>query len=119
MTKLTLYLDHDVHLYFVAALRRRTYEAHSTQECGNRRLSDEEQLGFAAERNWTLLSYNIADFHVLHRKWMVQRKTHAGIILAAQFDPGRTLRRLLNLLFLATPADLHCRVLFLGSWLDV
>lgn len=119
MTKPTLYLDHDVHLYFVAAIWRRTYEVYSTKECSNQRLPDEEQLNFAAERNWTLLSYNIADFHVLHRKWMTQRKTHAGIILATQFDPGRTLRRLLNLLFLATPADLHSRILFLGSWLDV
>jgi hypothetical protein len=41
-----------------------------------------------------------------------------GIILAARFNPARTFRRLLNLLFLATPSHLANRPLFLGSWLD-
>ena len=62
-----LYLDHDVYLYFVAALRRHRYEAHSTQEFRNQRLNDEEQLIFAAKRNWTLISYNIGDFSDLHQ----------------------------------------------------
>jgi hypothetical protein len=119
MAKAILYLDHDVHLYFVAALRHHGYEAHSTQEYGNQRASDEEQLSFATDRGWTLLSYNIGHFSELHRKWMAQRKEHTGIILAAQFNPDRTLRRLLSLLFLAVPEDLHNRCLFLGSWLDV
>lgn len=119
MTKPILYLDHDVHLYFVAALGRHGYEAHSTQECGNERLPDGEQLTFAADRGWTLLSYNTGDFYNLHGKWMKQGKAHAGVLLAAQFNPAQTLRRLLNLLFLTVPDDLHNRILFLGSWLDV
>jgi len=53
-----LYLDHDVHFYFVAALRRHGYEAHSTQEFRNQQLNDEEQLTFATKRKWTLISYN-------------------------------------------------------------
>jgi hypothetical protein len=114
-----LYLDHDVHLYFVAALRRHGYEAHSTQEFRNQRLNDEEQLTFAAKRNWTLISYNVGDFSDLHQDWSLRGKEHAGIILASQFNPARTFRRLLNLLFLATPSDLPNRLLFLGSWLDV
>ena len=119
MAKSILYLDHDVHLYFVAALRRHGHEAHSTHECGNREASDEEQLTFAANRSWTLLSYNLDDFSTLHHRWIAQGRGHAGILLAAQFNPARTLRRLLNLLFLAVREDLHNRILFLGSWLDV
>ena len=119
MTKPILYLDHDVHPYFVAALRRHGYEAYSTQEFGNQQASDEEQLAFAASRGWTLLSYNIGHFSDLHQRWTAQGKEHAGILLATQFNPDRTLRRLLNLLFLADLSDLHSRCLFLGSWLDV
>jgi hypothetical protein len=119
MTKPTLYLDHDVHLYFVAALKRHGYEAYSTQEFGNQRMSDEEQLTFAANRGWSLLSYNIGDFSNLNQRWIAQGKEHAGILLASQFNPARTFRRLLNLLFLAARSDLHNRTLFLGSWLDV
>jgi hypothetical protein len=119
MTKPILYLDHDVHLYFGAALSRHGYEAHSTQEFGNQRASDEGQLTFAADRSWTLLGYNIGDFSDLHKRWIARGKEHAGIILATQFNPARTLRRLLNMLFLTVPKDLHNRILFLGSWLDV
>jgi len=119
MTKPILYLDHDVHLYFVAALKRHGYEVHSTQELDNQEASDEEQLTCAANRSWTLLSYNIGHFSDLHQRWIAESKEHAGIILAAQLNPARTLRRLLNLLFLADPKDLHSRCLFLGSWLDI
>jgi hypothetical protein len=118
MTKPTLYLDHDVHLYFVAALKRHGYDAHSTQEHGNERFSDEEQLIFAVKRNWTLLTYNVADFSIIHQSWSNRKKDHAGILLATQFHPAQTLRRLLNLLFLTTPEDLRHQCLFLGSWLD-
>ena len=89
--KPVLYLDHDVHLYFVAALRRRGYEASTTQEHGNQRLSDAEQLAFAAERDWAILSYNMGDFNALHTEWIAQGKKHAGILLASQFHPPRTL----------------------------
>jgi hypothetical protein len=118
MTKPTPYLDHDVHLYFVAALKRHGYDAHSTQEHGNEKCSDEEQLIFATNRNWSLLTYNIGDFSVLHQNRIARRKEHAGILLATQFNPAQTLRRLLNLLFLFAPSDLHHQCLFIGSWLD-
>ena len=119
MTKLTLYLDHDVHLYFVAALERHGYEAHSTQEYSNQLLSDDAQLAFATKQNWTLLSYNTSDFFEIHHNWVQQGKAHTGLILAPQFNPKRTFRRLLNLLFLATPDDLRNQAIFLGAWLDV
>ena len=119
MRRPILYLDHDVHLYFVAALRRHGYEAYSTQEFANQQASDEEQLVFAANQSWALFSYNTGHFSDLHQQWTAQGKTHAGILLAGQFNPDRTLRRLLNLLFLANPEDLQNRCLFLGSWLDV
>lgn len=108
-----------ISIYFVAALRRHGYEAHSTQECSKQEASEEEQLTFAADRNWTLLSCNIDDFSNLHRRWNEQGKEHAGILLTTQFNPDRTLRRLFSLLFLAVPEDLHNRTLFLSSWLDV
>jgi hypothetical protein len=59
MAKPVLYLDHDVHLYFVAALRRHSYEAHSTQEFGNQSLSDEEQLIFAANRGRFAMDFQL------------------------------------------------------------
>jgi hypothetical protein len=119
MTKLILSLDHDVHLYFVAALRHHGYEAHSAQEHGNQEASDEDQLLFATNRGWTLLSYNIDDFSTLHRLWIAQGKGHVGILLASQFNPALTLRRLFNVLFLADPQELQNCCLFLGSRLDV
>ena len=119
MTKPTLYLDHDVHLYFAAALERHGYEAHSTQEFSNQSLPDDAQLAFATQRNWTLLGYNTSDFFEIHHNGVRQDKAHAGIILASQFNPKRPFRRPLHLLFLSTLDDLRNQVVFLGAWLDL
>ena len=73
----------------------------------------------ATGKGWTLLSYNVGDFNALHQQLMNEGRGHAGIILSAQGNPRRTLRRLLNLLFLSSPNDFLNRTLFLGSWLDL
>ena len=117
--KPVLYLDHDVHQYFVDALRRRAYEAYSTREYGNEMLSDEAQMAFAAARNWVVVSYNVRDYAALHGRWASNNKQHAGIVLASQLHPMYTLQRLFNLLYLVDATDLTGNLFFLGSWLDV
>lgn len=49
-------------------------------------LSDEEQLSFAADRDWTILTYNRKDFSVLARQWQDSGREHAGIIGSRQFS---------------------------------
>ena len=45
-------------------------------------------------------SFNIADFHEIHTKWVANSRIHAGIILAQQkrYSVGEQLRRLVHLI---------------------
>lgn len=92
------YLDEDVDVDLVPALRKNGYEAYSVHDVGRRGLSDEEQLEFATERGWTVVTHNVGHFKELHIEWLKRRKNHAGIIVSKQVEIGRMLRELLNLL---------------------
>lgn len=62
---------------------------------------DEEQLAFATERGWTLLTYNRDDFLELARLWQKTGREHAGIVISRQFrtqEIGALLRQVLHLL---------------------
>lgn len=92
------YLDEDVDVDLVPALRKKGYEAYSVRDIGRRTLDDEEQLQFSADRGWTLVTHNANDFKELHVTWLRQEKNHAGIIISKRVEIGRMLRALLNLL---------------------
>lgn len=92
------FLDEDVDVDLVPALRKKGYEAYSVRDVGRRGLSDEEQLKFATERGWTLVSHNVPHFEGIHKEWLNADKKHAGIIVSKRVEIGRMLRALLNLL---------------------
>jgi len=57
-----LYTDEDVTDCLAELFRQRGYGAASALEAGTVGLSDAEQLSFAADRDWTILTYNRKDF---------------------------------------------------------
>jgi|SRR3954467_5533546 len=85
-----LYTDEDVTDRLALLLRERGYEAESALEVGTAGLTDEQQLSFAANRGWTLLTYNRRDFVVLAKQWQDAGQSHAGIILSHQFSNRQT-----------------------------
>lgn len=86
----------------VAALRSRDIEVVRVLEVGLVGKSDEEQLGFAAERRCILYTFNytfnVSDFYRLHAQWMSCGREHGGMILVPQqqFSVGEQLRRILQ-----------------------
>lgn len=92
------FLDEDIDVDLVPALRKRGYEAYSVRDVGRRGLTDKEQLQFATERGWVLVTHNIPHFEDLHRVWLRNKRNHAGIIVSKRAEIGRLLRALLNLL---------------------
>lgn len=90
-----LYTDEDVTDRLAVLLRKRGYDAGSASEAGTLGLSDEEQLLFAADRGWTILTYNRRDFSVLAHQWMTLGRHHAGIVLSRQYN-RRQLGELFN-----------------------
>ena len=113
---LVLYLDEDVDPDLIAPLQQRGYEAHSAHDIGMRRRGDPEQLNFAAERGWTLLTHNVKHFRQWHERWMAEGKEHAGIIVSRRMEIGRMLRALLNLLDQVSADEVRNQLLYLQNF---
>jgi len=79
---LAFLLDEDISYRVAEGLRQRRVDAVSVHEVGraNRRVSDAEQLDFAAQEGRVLVTYNRADFQALDAAWRTQERRHAGIL---------------------------------------
>jgi predicted nuclease of predicted toxin-antitoxin system len=89
-----VYLDEDVPVLVADLLRTQQYEAMTTVEAGRRGKSDAEQLAFAAEHGYALLTHNRLDFEGLARDYLATGRTHAGIIIAVRRPAYELVRRL-------------------------
>ena len=116
MAAISLYLDEDVHTFIADAVRRRGWEALTTEAAGRRGVTDVDQLVFATVRGSAILTYNISDFPNLHAELLARRESHAGIIIGTQTDPRRNIRALLNLLSAASAEDMRDNLVYLGNW---
>ena len=114
--RLKAYVDEDVPLSFAQALRNRGVDCITTQEAGNKGLSDAEQLAFSAEKSRTIVTHNKKDFILLHNEYARAGKTHPGIVVADQLPVGLTLRRFMKLWFSRTSEDMANRLEFLSNW---
>lgn len=83
---LAFFLDEDMSYRVAEGLRQRGIDAVSVYEVGraNRRLSDEEQLAFAAGEGRVLVTYNRSDYQALDAHWRAQGRTHAGILWCSE-----------------------------------
>lgn len=111
-----LYLDEDVHRRVASALRLRQYDIVSAHDAHRWGLTDDEQLGFAASQGRAIVTFNVADFVVLHGEWLRAGRTHAGIIVSEQLPIGIMVRRLLTLLGTRSAEDLALQLLWLQSF---
>jgi len=59
MTAIKIYLDEDVHTFIAHTLRLRGWETLTPQEAEQREAHDVDQIAFATERGYTIVSYNV------------------------------------------------------------
>jgi hypothetical protein len=83
-----LYLDSDVSVRLAPLLREAGHDAATTEELGQRRATDDEQLLTAVREIRTVVTHNRRDFLLLHdawRRWPVGLgavfPAHAGILV--------------------------------------
>jgi predicted nuclease of predicted toxin-antitoxin system len=114
--RITAYVDEDVPLSFAEALRNRGVDCITTQEAGNKGLSDREQLAFSAGKNRAIVTHNKKDFILLHNEYARSGTAHSGIVVADQLPVGQTLRRFMKLWFSRTTEDMANRLEFLSNW---
>jgi len=117
MKPIKVYLDEDVHTFIAEALRLRGYNALTTLEAGRQAATDADQIRFATEHGFAILSYNISHFPRLHHEVVGAGASHSGIIVATQDDPKSNLRALLSLISHFTAADLVDQLVYLNNWM--
>ena len=116
MAVVRLYLDEDVHPFIAQALQLRGYETTTTRDQHRLGTEDSNQLAFASQCGYTLVTYNVQDYPRLHYEWLTTRKHHAGLIVASQEEPRRNIRALLNLLALVTAEEMVDQLEYLNFW---
>ena len=120
MSRICLYLDEDtIKNALVKALRNADLDVMTVADVGMLGYSNEEQLIWSTEQKRVIYSFNIGDFCRLHHDYMIQGKTHTGIILAPQrqYSIGRQVIGLLKLVAARPAEDMINQLIFLNSYL--
>lgn len=76
----TLYLNENISVHLVKALKKLKIKAIHTYFVGNGGIPDENQLEYAAKNKYILVTHNRADFKKLHKEWVENRRNHSGIL---------------------------------------
>ncbi len=108
----SVYLDEDVAVVVAAMLRGRGFVATTTFDEGRSGRSDEEQLDFATDRGWVVVTHNKRHFGPLHARWVAARRSHAGIMLCKRRPPRDLANRISEVLSRFPPDELRGRLLF-------
>jgi len=116
MPAIKVYLDEDVQAFIAQALRQRGWEALTTAAAGQKGATDVDQISFATDHGYAILTYNSRDFPRLHYEFVASGKTHYGIIVATQEDPRRNIRALFNLLSTLSAEAIAGQLVYLNNW---
>jgi hypothetical protein len=108
-----LYLDEDVDVLIAQLLRARGFVVVTTQEAGQLRNSDVEQLAYAVSQHKTLLTHNRVHFEALAQTYDAAGQPHEGIIIAVRRPPRDIARRLLRILNAVTAEEMHNQVRYI------
>lgn len=121
MSRIRLYLDEDtIKAALIQALRSADLDVVTVADVNRLGYSDEDQLLWAIEQGRIIYSFNIGDFCHLHRDFMVQEISHAGIILVPQqkYSIGQQVQGLLKLVSQYSAEDMINQLLFLSYYIE-
>ncbi len=116
-----LYVDEDaMDRHLVEALRARGVDVVTASDAGMVERTDSDHLEYAAAQGRVLYSFNVADFYRVHSAFLMQGRSHAGIVLARQqhYSVGEQMRRLLRLIATKSAEEMKNEVEFLSAWSD-
>jgi predicted nuclease of predicted toxin-antitoxin system len=79
-----LFTDEHIDPRLAQALASRGFDVLSCREAGraNQRISDDDQLAFAASQGRAILTFNTVDFILIDVEWKQSGRRHAGIIVS-------------------------------------
>ena len=116
---ISLYLDEDSSsdiLY--RALHSHCIEVQTTQGCGNKTFTDDQQMIWAVVNELTIYTYNASDFRAIHNKYISENQEHFGIITSNQsFSTEEILRAILKIMDVMSFDDIKNKNIKLGDYL--
>lgn len=102
----------------ITALRTQGIDVTTALEAQMIGYKDEAHLLHATQQGRILCSFNRGDFYRLHTQYLLQGKSHAGILLAnqQQYTIREQVRRIVNLASILSTDEMQNRVEFLSAW---
>jgi hypothetical protein len=96
-------------------LRSRGIEVRTVLDEGKAGDSDRTQLEYASQIKRVLYSFNVSDFCQLHKEYLTEGRSHAGIVVVyrQRYSAGQQLRLLLKLADTKSAQDMTNTLLFL------
>ena len=107
------FLDEDVNVLVAEIIRSRGFIVFTTSEISRKGKSDAEQIEFAVENEYTILTHNRIDFENLAQNYFAENKTHCGIIIATRHSPQEIARRLLVILNNVTADEIVNQIIYI------
>ncbi len=108
-----IYLDENVHVLIAKILRSQGFKAVTTQEVERKGASDPEQINYASEQGYAILTHNRTDFEELAKDYFDAGKNHCGIIIAADNSPQEIARRLAAVLNDFTADEMKNQIIYI------
>ena len=108
-----IYLDENVHVLIARIIQSHGFKAVTTQEVGRKGTSDPEQLQWATEQGYAILTHNRTDFEELAAEYFASGKIHCGIIILADNSPQEIARRMLSILNEFTADEMKNQIIYI------
>jgi Domain of unknown function (DUF5615) len=121
VSQIRLYMDEDSgDTALVLALQNQGVDVITTLDVKRLSFPDEEQLIWARSQGRVLYSSNIRDFYNLHTAFLIQEKSHAGMVLVQQqhYSIGELMRGILKLIAAKSTEEMENQVEFLSAWIE-
>lgn len=120
MVQIRWYIDEDaMRSAFVTALREAGLDVVTVADVDRLGASDAEQLAWATQQSRILYTFNVKDFSLLHTQWLIQGKSHAGIMVVPRqrYSIGEQLRGLRNLTVKRSAEEMVNQLVYLSNYL--
>jgi hypothetical protein len=110
---ISVYLDEDVNVLVAELIRLQNFRVLTVTEAARKGKSDAEQLEFATENGYTILTHNRVDYEKLAQEYFANNQTHAGIIVAVRRPAQKIAERLLKILNNFTADEVFNQIIYI------
>ncbi len=108
-----LYLDENIDVLVAKILRARGFKALTTNDVGRKGSSDPEQLAYAVENGYAIVSMDRLDFEALVQDYFHAGRNHFGIFLVGDSSPQVLAQKLTDFLDFNTADEMLNQVVYL------